>query len=147
MALVGLVMPSLVNGSPLRNAVVVTAPDNVGPFRKAEHALHSFAAWVSIRVSAAIFYDSPYFDVAAAVVLRPYAEDILATPHTEHNATNLLASFEKLVTYKAHEQLLPVAICHTLLETHDPLPTPLVLVVLPHRPYALLEDVVVGNGR
>jgi len=89
--------------------------------------------------------DSPDLDVAAAVVLCPYAEDVFATPDAQHDATDLLSRLTKLVANDCHEQLLPVAICHTLLKAHDPLAAPLVLLVLPDRPYAVLEQVVVAD--
>lgn len=89
----------------------------------------------------------PDFDVAAAVVLCPDAEDVLAASHTQDKAAHLLAGLVELVANARHEQLLPVAVCDSLLKAHDPLAAALVLLVLPHGPDALLEDVVVGDGR
>lgn len=130
MALVIFLVPCLVDCGPLRNTFIVAPPDNVGAVRKVQYALDSF----------------PNLDVAAAVVLCPNAEDVFTTPDAEDNAANLLTGLGELVTNNGQKELLPVAISYTLLQTHDPLSTPLVFFVFPDRPYAMLEQIIVGHG-
>jgi hypothetical protein len=88
---------------------------------------------------------APNLNVATAIVLGPDAEDILAAPDTQDHAAHLLSSLHELVANECHEKLFPVAVGNTLLESHDPLAAALVLLVLPDRAYAVLEDVVVTD--
>lgn len=88
----------------------------------------------------------PDLNVAAAVVLRPDAEDILSASDAENKAADLLTRLVELVADAGHEELLPVAVRNTLFQAHDPLASALVLLVFPHRPDALLKDVVIGDG-
>lgn len=124
-------MTCLINGSALRNAVVVTTPDDLGAFGEVQHTLHGL----------------PDLDVAAAIVLGPDTEDVLAASDAQYKAANLLAGLVELVTNTRHEQLFPVAICDSLFQAHDPLAAALVLLVFPDRPDSLLEDVIVRDGR
>lgn len=89
----------------------------------------------------------PDLDVSTAVVLGPNAQNILTTPNTQHCSTDFFTGFQKLVTDNDQEQILPVAISDTLLQSNDPLPAPLVGLVLPDRPDPLFEYVVVGYTR
>ena len=87
----------------------------------------------------------PNLEHSAAVGTRPDAENVLAISDAEDSSTDLVARLTKLVADDRQQQVLPVAVRHALLETHDPLATLLVLIVLPYRTNAFLEEMVVGN--
>jgi hypothetical protein len=142
-----LLLARLVDGGPLCDAVVVAAPVDLRPLGKAQNALDRLSV-ICVRTASMTSTANhiPYLDVATAVVLGPYAEDILAAPHTQHKAADLLACFHELVADEGHQQLLPVAVGDALFQTHDPLATALVLLIFPDRADALFEDMVVGDG-
>jgi hypothetical protein len=91
--------------------------------------------------------DVPNLDVASSVVFGPDAEDVLTAPDTQHDTADLFAGVQELITHNGHEQPLPVAVCNSFLQAHDPLSTSLILFVLPHRPYSLFENIVVADCR
>jgi hypothetical protein len=80
-----------------------------------------------------------------AIVLGPYAEDVLATPDAQHHTADSLTCVHELIANQSHEEFLPVAVGDPFLEPHDPLAAFFILLVLPDRPYAMFEDVVVTN--
>ena len=86
---------------------------------------------------------SPNLDVAAAIDPCPDTEYVLAAPDAQDCSANLFACFGKLVADHRKQQILPVAIRYTLLETNDPLASLPVFFVLPDRSDAFLEDVII----
>lgn len=87
-----------------------------------------------------------YLDVLHAVALGPNAKDVFAASDAQDEAAKFLSSIQKLISNKRKQEIFPVAVRHTFFQAHDPLAASLVLVILPYRPYALLEHVVVGHG-
>src|SRR4051794_13650724 len=89
----------------------------------------------------------PDLDVAPTVDSCPDTQHIFAAPNAQHGATDFVSSLRELITDHGQKQILPVAVRHTLLKTHDPLATPLIGLILPNRTDTLLKDMVVGNSR
>ena len=89
----------------------------------------------------------PDLNIATAVVLGPHTEDVFLLSDTQDRPANLIAGFQELVSDDGQHETLPVPICHSLLQPHNPLAAFLVGIVFPHRPDALLENVIVGDGR
>lgn len=89
----------------------------------------------------------PDLHVSAAIVLGPDAENILAASDTDDSTAHLLASLCELVTDHGHQQVLPVAIRNTLLQSQNPLAALLILFVLPDRTDSFSEEMVIRHGR
>lgn len=102
MALVALLVASLINCRPLRNAVVMATPHNVGSIWEAENPLHSFPGRVSVLRYKFEPRDSPDLNVASAIVLGPYAEDIFTTSDAQDDAADFLARLHELISNKRH---------------------------------------------
>lgn len=90
---------------------------------------------------------SPNFDISSAINPGPHTQHVLTAADAEHRPTDFIAGIAKLVTDDRQQQVFPISVCDTFLEPYNPLATLLVRLVLPHGADALLEDVVVGNGR
>lgn len=146
----GLVVASLVDGRPLCNTVVVALPDDVGVSREIKQALDRFSATkldihiLQVKLSR-LFFHIPDFDVAPPVNPRPHTQNIFAASDTQHSAADFISGLCKLVANHSQEEILPVSIGNTLLETYDPLTSPLVRLIFPDGANALLEDMVIGN--
>ena len=104
MSLLSLLVASLVNSRSLRDTVVVAPPDDVGTFWKLEDALNCLPRSMckpEERVGASNGY-LPYFYIAAPVVLRPYAKNILAAPHAQDKAADFFPGFNEPITNESH---------------------------------------------
>lgn len=67
--------------------------------------------------------DIPDFDVSAAVILGPDAQDVLLSSNTDDGATNLIAGLHELIANHSYKKLLPVTIRNALLQPQNPLAT------------------------
>lgn len=91
------------------------------------------------------FRPPPDLEDPPAIVAGPDAQNVLSISDTEHSPTNLLTSLCELVADYSNEKVLPVSICDSFLQSHDPFATPLIFVILPDWSNAFLEYVVVRN--
>lgn len=88
----------------------------------------------------------PDLDVAPPINPCPNTQNILAASDTQHSTADFVSGFRKLVPNHSQEEILPVSIGNPLLETYDPLTSPLVRLIFPDGANPLLEDMVVGNS-
>lgn len=140
-------LPSLVNGGPLRDAIVVTLPHNVGVWGEREDALDCLTASTLALRRTIGSENQPNLDVSPPINPRPDAHDILAAPDAENSTADFLASLGELVPHDCKEHIFPVPVGDALFESDDPFATSFVLLVLPDRPYAFLKQMIVGDRR
>lgn len=89
----------------------------------------------------------PNLDVSPSIDSRPYTQYILPTPDAQHSATDFFACFGKLIADNCKEEILPISIRDTFLQSYDPFATPLILFIFPDWPNAFLKDVVIRDRR
>lgn len=100
---VSLLMPRLVDRCPLGYTLVMTSPDDMGALWKTEDPFHRFPVVHQQADRRKSVVSIPDLDVAATVVLGPYAEDIFSASDADDDAAHLLTSFHELVTDDSHQ--------------------------------------------
>jgi hypothetical protein len=140
------VLSSLVNGTALRNAVVVTLEEHDGVGGQVKDTLDGFAAQkLAVYPHKCSEHYKPNFHVAPTVVLGPDTQDIFLSSNAENSSANLVAGFHELVANHGKEEVLPVAIANTFLQPHYELAAFAICFVFPDRTDALSEEVVVRH--
>jgi hypothetical protein len=89
----------------------------------------------------------PNLEDPLSVSTSPDAEDVLAIPDAEHHPAHLLTGLAELIANNGKQQVLPISVGNAFSQTHHPLPSVLILLVLPYWPNAFLEQVVVRDQR
>lgn len=89
----------------------------------------------------------PNLENPSTIITGPDTQDIFPISHTQDGSTDLLACFCELVTNHSKDQLLPVPIRNSLLQSHNPLSALSILIVFPDRTDTLLEYMIVRNER
>lgn len=55
----------------------------------------------------------PNLDVSSTIDPRPDTQNVLATPYTEHSATDLLTCLCKLISHDSEQHVFPISIGDT----------------------------------
>lgn len=147
--LAGFLLPRIVNGGPLLDARVVTLPLDLGVWWEGQNALHGLPvdAVSTMKFVARNKGAIPDLEDSSAIVTSPDAQDILSITHAEHSSAYLLARFRELVPDDSEKQILPISICHALLQSYDPFAALSILGILPDRPDPPLKNMIIRDQR
>lgn len=142
-----LVLSCLIEGRSLGNAIVMALPHYVRIRREGKKAFDGLSARLLVYRSCMEGFRIPNLDVSSTINPSPDTQDVLATPDTQHGAAYFITGLHELISNNSEQEVLPVPVSHPLFQPHNPFAPALVRFVLPDRPDALLEDVVVRDRR
>jgi hypothetical protein len=142
-----LVLPSLVDGTALGNAVIVALEEHDGVGWQVEDALDGFPAQILVYIwTERNRRHEPNLHVASSVILSPDAQDIFLGANAQDSSADLIAGFHKLVADHGKQQVFPVAVAYAFLESHDELPAFAIGLIFPDRTYTFSEEMVIGHA-
>ena len=142
----GFIAPSIVYGSPLLDAGVMTFPINFCILREIQSSFHrlpnTLLAYAFSRPNSLKIPDLEIFP--AIVAADPDTQDIFSITHTKNNPTNILTGFFELISYACKDQVFPVAIRNAFFQSDNPLAAAFIVFIFPNWSNAIFKKVIVG---